>query len=61
MNINTIQEKVSIKLISEINSLYSLISLNTNEDKMEKFFDNTKFLFKGYSGVGINYFICKKK
>ena len=51
---------ISIDLVKELNSLYNLISLNFNEDKLEKFLDNTKFLFKGYSGVGINYFICKK-
>jgi hypothetical protein len=59
-NSRNIKNSTSIDLINEINSLYSLIQLNTSEDKIEKFLDNAKFLFKGYSGVGINYFICKK-
>lgn len=59
-SLRNIQNNISIDLVNEINSLYSLILLNTNEDKMKKFLDNAKFLFKGYSGVGINYFICKK-
>ena len=59
-NLKNIQDNISVDLVNEINLLYSLISLNASEDKIEKFLDNAKLLFKGYCGVGINYFICKK-
>lgn len=59
-SLKDIENNISVDLVKELNSLYNLISLNSNEDKLEKFLNNTKFLFKGYSGVGINYFICKK-
>ncbi|MAJ23421.1 MAG: hypothetical protein CMI75_06530 [Candidatus Pelagibacter sp.] len=45
---------------SEINTLLKILN-NREVIKLEKFIFNTKYLFKGYSGLGMNYFIGFKK
>lgn len=50
----------SLNLLKEINNLYKLLSLDASEERMSNFLNNTRYLFKGYCGIGINYFICRK-
>ena len=54
------QSDNSLSLIKEIDNLYKLLSIDASEERMSNFLKNARFLFKGYCGIGINYFICKK-
>ena len=61
MIINTfpIIDKTDI-FFSEIDTLLNLLKKNKHM-QLKKFLQNTKYLFKGYSGLGMNYFIGFKK
>ena len=54
------QSENSLNLLKEINNLYKLLSVNASEEKMSNFLSTARYLFKGYCGIGINYFICRK-
>lgn len=57
---NLFQKKIHIKLVNETFDLLKKINKIKNPYEIKKYLNACKYLFKGYSGLGMNYFICEK-